>query len=114
MFGRGNARPSSCRGRAPARTARRAPPPGRDNPRGGASHAARSRAEPGSEESRMQIIPVLDLMGGRVVRGVAGRRSEYRALTSALTASSKPLDVARAFRLHFGLATLYVADLDAI
>jgi phosphoribosylformimino-5-aminoimidazole carboxamide ribotide isomerase len=62
----------------------------------------------------MRIVPALDLMGGRVVRGVAGRRSEYRPVASRLTASSAPLDVARAFLQHFGLTTLYVADLDAI
>ncbi len=62
----------------------------------------------------MQIIPVLDLMGGRVVRAVAGRREEYRPIVSRLTASSRPIDVARAFRSHFGLTVLYLADLDAI
>jgi phosphoribosylformimino-5-aminoimidazole carboxamide ribotide isomerase len=62
----------------------------------------------------MRIVPVLDLMGGRVVRGVAGRRSEYRPVAGPLTASSQPLGVARAFRLRFGLTELYVADLDAI
>ena len=62
----------------------------------------------------MRILPVLDLMGGEVVRGVAGRRREYRPVVSRLCASSRPVDVARAFRTHFGLDDLYVADLDAI
>ena len=62
----------------------------------------------------MRVIPVLDLMDGRVVRGVAGRRREYRPVVSRLSASDRPLDVARAFRLHLGLVALYVADLDAI
>jgi phosphoribosylformimino-5-aminoimidazole carboxamide ribotide isomerase len=62
----------------------------------------------------MRIIPVLDLLGGQVVRGVAGRRREYRPIVSCLTASARPLDVARAFRDHFGLHDLYLADLDAI
>jgi phosphoribosylformimino-5-aminoimidazole carboxamide ribotide isomerase len=62
----------------------------------------------------MRILPVLDLLGGQVVRGVAGRRQEYRPVVSRLTRSSRPLDVARAFRDHFGLTELYVADLDAI
>ncbi len=53
-------------------------------------------------------------MGGRVVRGVAGRRSEYRPVVSLLTASCQPLAVARAFRRSLDLTTLYVADLDAI
>jgi phosphoribosylformimino-5-aminoimidazole carboxamide ribotide isomerase len=62
----------------------------------------------------MRILPVLDLMNGVVVRGVAGRRAEYRPVRSRLTASCRPLDVAGAFRAHFGLAELYLADLDAI
>jgi phosphoribosylformimino-5-aminoimidazole carboxamide ribotide isomerase len=62
----------------------------------------------------MQILPVMDLLGGRVVRGVAGRRQEYRPVVSQLTSSSQPLDVAAAFRAHFGLNELYLADLEAI
>jgi phosphoribosylformimino-5-aminoimidazole carboxamide ribotide isomerase len=62
----------------------------------------------------VEIVAVLDLRGGVVVRGIAGRRAEYRPVVSTLTASSDPLEVARAFRDHLGLGTLYVADLDAI
>jgi phosphoribosylformimino-5-aminoimidazole carboxamide ribotide isomerase len=62
----------------------------------------------------MQLIPVIDLLGGVVVRGVAGRRDEYRPVTSALSPSADALDVARAFRETLGLDRLYVADLDAI
>jgi len=62
----------------------------------------------------MRILPVLDIMGGQVVRGIRGRRHEYRPIVSQLTPSSTPLDVARAIRHQFGLAELYVADLDAI
>ncbi len=62
----------------------------------------------------MRVIPVLDLMGGQVVRGIAGRRAEYRPIVSPLARTSSPLDVAQGFRDHFGLTTLYVADLDAI
>jgi phosphoribosylformimino-5-aminoimidazole carboxamide ribotide isomerase len=49
-----------------------------------------------------------------VVRGVAGRRQEYRPVLSRLTGSSTPYDVARAFAETFGLTELYLADLDAI
>src|SRR5689334_6070000 len=62
----------------------------------------------------MRIVPVLDVMGGLVVRGAGGRREEYRPVVSRLTASCAPLDVARAFREHYGLNELYIADLDAI
>jgi phosphoribosylformimino-5-aminoimidazole carboxamide ribotide isomerase len=62
----------------------------------------------------MRVIGVLDLMSGQVVRGVGGRRHDYRPVLSQLTASSRPLDVACAFREHFGLTELYLADLDAL
>lgn len=62
----------------------------------------------------MRIVPVLDLMNGQAVRGVGGRRAEYRPVVSRLTASAVPLAVAGAFREHFGLTDLYLADLDAI
>lgn len=62
----------------------------------------------------MRVVPVLDLKGGQVVRGVGGRREEYRSVVSRLTGSSAPADVATAFRDQFGLSELYVADLDAI
>jgi phosphoribosylformimino-5-aminoimidazole carboxamide ribotide isomerase len=62
----------------------------------------------------MRVLPVLDLLAGQVVRGVGGRRHEYRPVVSRLTPSCRPLDVAEAFRTRFGLRELYVADLDAI
>src|SRR4051794_27573303 len=62
----------------------------------------------------MRLIPVIDVMGGRVVRGIAGRRSEYAPWHSPLTPSADPLELARSFRERFGLSTLYLADLDAI
>jgi HisA/HisF family protein len=62
----------------------------------------------------MHIVPVLDVMHDEVVRGVGGRRQEYRPIVSRLTPSSRPLDVANALASHFGCRELYVADLDAI
>jgi phosphoribosylformimino-5-aminoimidazole carboxamide ribotide isomerase len=62
----------------------------------------------------MQILPVIDLLGGVVVRGIAGRRAEYRPIVSRLVDRPDPLEIARAFRRELGLDTLYVADLDAI
>ena len=62
----------------------------------------------------MQIIPVIDLLGGRVVRGIGGRRREYRPIESRLASGSDPGMIARAFVEHFGATTCYVADLDAI
>ncbi len=62
----------------------------------------------------MRILPVIDLMDGQVVRGVAGQRHRYAPMVSRLTASTQPVDVAQAFRAHFGFDELYLADLDAI
>lgn len=62
----------------------------------------------------MQIIPVIDLLGGQVVRGIGGRRSEYRPIESQLVAGSDPGAIAAAFVEHFAATTCYVADLDAI
>jgi phosphoribosylformimino-5-aminoimidazole carboxamide ribotide isomerase len=62
----------------------------------------------------MQVLPVLDVMAGQVVRGIGGQRDQYRPVVSKLTHSTHPLDVARALRAHFGLTELYLADLDAI
>ncbi|MBM82017.1 MAG: hisA/hisF family protein [Planctomycetaceae bacterium] len=60
------------------------------------------------------IIPVIDILNGVVVRGVAGKRSEYKPIVSRLTDRTDVLGVAEAFRQHFHVSRLYVADLDAI
>jgi phosphoribosylformimino-5-aminoimidazole carboxamide ribotide isomerase len=62
----------------------------------------------------MDVIPVIDLQHGLVVRGVAGRRAEYRPLTSTIVSSAEPGAVAEALVARFGFARAYVADLDAI
>lgn len=62
----------------------------------------------------MFVLPVIDLLNGIVVRGVAGQRSQYQPLKSTLTTSTLPLDVARSLRSSFGFIQFYLADLDAI
>jgi phosphoribosylformimino-5-aminoimidazole carboxamide ribotide isomerase len=62
----------------------------------------------------MRVIPVLDIKAGVVVRGIGGRRKEYRPIVSKLTNSCQPAIVARAFREQLGLEEIYLADLDAI
>jgi len=61
----------------------------------------------------MKIIPVIDVLEGRVVHAVRGRRKEYQPLKSNLCASTNPVDVAAALKA-LGFVELYVADLDAI
>jgi phosphoribosylformimino-5-aminoimidazole carboxamide ribotide isomerase len=62
----------------------------------------------------MRLIPVLDLLDGQVVRGVAGQRSAYRPVQSLLADGADPIVIARALRETLGADELYVADLDAI
>ena len=61
-----------------------------------------------------RIIPVLDVMGGQVVRAVGGRRDEYRPVVSKLTEATDPVTVAEALLTFTGADELYVADLDLI
>lgn len=62
----------------------------------------------------MKIIPVIDIKGGIVVRGVAGERDSYRPVQSRLTDGHGVIEVAEALRDAFDVNDLYVADLDAI
>ena len=61
----------------------------------------------------MRVIPVIDLMGGQVVRGVGGRRDEYRPIKTILAADARPATIGRALAAA-GFREAYVADLDAI
>jgi phosphoribosylformimino-5-aminoimidazole carboxamide ribotide isomerase len=61
-----------------------------------------------------ELIPVIDLMGGIVVRGVGGRRHEYAPIRSELCESQDPAAVARALIKAFHPRRVYLADLDAI
>lgn len=62
----------------------------------------------------LRLIPVLDIQRDEVVRGVGGRRSEYRLVESYLTESTEPFDVAEALVREFAPTEIYIADLDAI
>ncbi|MEJ8823367.1 HisA/HisF-related TIM barrel protein [Variovorax humicola] len=62
----------------------------------------------------MNLIPVIDLMQGQVVRAVRGDRQAYRPIVSRLCGSSDPVTVARILCDHCATHQLYVADLDAL
>lgn len=62
----------------------------------------------------LRVIPVIDLLGGQVVRGVAGRRKQYRPVESILCDGSSPSQVANALVREFSFSEVYVADLEAI
>jgi phosphoribosylformimino-5-aminoimidazole carboxamide ribotide isomerase len=61
-----------------------------------------------------EAIPVIDLMGGQVVRAQRGQRDHYQPLVSKLCASSEPLEVVRGLLALHPFRILYIADLDAI
>jgi phosphoribosylformimino-5-aminoimidazole carboxamide ribotide isomerase len=58
----------------------------------------------------MEVIPVLDIMGGIAVSGKSGRRDEYTSLKTVFADSSIPLEIAE----NLPYKKLYVADLDGI
>jgi phosphoribosylformimino-5-aminoimidazole carboxamide ribotide isomerase len=62
----------------------------------------------------MRIIPVIDLVDGRVVHAVKGERQYYQPVKSVLCNSHDPITIARAFRDRLKLSEIYIADLDAI
>ena len=62
----------------------------------------------------LQVIPVIDLMGGKVVHARKGDRGSYAPLESPLSPTSGAVDVVRGLFSVYPFSTLYVADLDAI
>jgi len=62
----------------------------------------------------LDILPVIDVRNGVVVRAVKGRRDLYRPIETPLSAGADPVAVASGLlRLH-PFDKLYIADLDAI
>jgi phosphoribosylformimino-5-aminoimidazole carboxamide ribotide isomerase len=62
----------------------------------------------------MQIIPVIDLMGGEAVHATGGERAGYRPISTPLCSTAEPLAVVRAYQALYPFEALYIADLDAI
>lgn len=62
----------------------------------------------------LDIVPVIDLMGGQVVHARAGERDAYRPLRSILAAGSSPVEVVDGLMALHPFRRLYIADLDAI
>ena len=62
----------------------------------------------------MQIIPVIDLRSGVVVRAQAGQRKDYRPIQSLLAKTCDPVEIVQGFFTLGYFDTLYIADLDAI
>ena len=62
----------------------------------------------------MQVLPVIDLKDGKVVRGVAGQRATYQPVESLLASDATASSIANAFAECLPVDAVYVADLDAI
>ena len=62
----------------------------------------------------MHVLPVIDLKGGLVVRGIGGERQHYGPIQSRLAANAAPANVSRGLVEHLDATEVYVADLDAI
>jgi phosphoribosylformimino-5-aminoimidazole carboxamide ribotide isomerase len=60
------------------------------------------------------VIPVIDLIGGRVVHAKHGDRTTYVPLNSPLCPSSNPIRVTEAYLSLYPFEYVYIADLDAI
>jgi len=59
----------------------------------------------------MQVIPVIDLKGDKVVHGVAGRRDEYEPIKSDLVSSALPAPVADALVQKVGASQAYLREI---
>lgn len=62
----------------------------------------------------MQLIPVIDILGNRVVHARRGQRDRYRPIESRLCHGSDPDTVVRALLNLYPFPVVYIADLDAI
>ncbi len=62
----------------------------------------------------MEVIPVLDLRGGRAVHARGGHREQYEVVQGVLGTGEDPIALATTLREQLGFASLYLADLDAI
>ena len=62
----------------------------------------------------MELVPVIDIKDGVVVRARGGQRADYRPIVTPLARGSAPADIVAAYLRLFPFRTIYVADLDAI
>jgi phosphoribosylformimino-5-aminoimidazole carboxamide ribotide isomerase len=65
-------------------------------------------------ERAIEVIPVIDLKGGAVVRTRHGSRHSYAPIVTPLARTSAPLDVVAGFLTVHPFHTIYAADLDRI
>jgi uncharacterized protein related to proFAR isomerase len=63
---------------------------------------------------RMEVIPVIDLKNGEVVRARRGERHLYEPISTPLAPTSRAAALIEGFLALHKFRTIYVADLDAI
>jgi len=66
------------------------------------------------QEWPIDVIPVIDLMSGQVVRARAGQREHYAPIQSPLVQGSDPTSILEALLQRCHAKKAYIADLDAI
>jgi len=64
--------------------------------------------------AKLHLIPVIDVLRGKVVHAREGRRAEYAPIQSSLCEGSEPRTVLAALLQLHPFRTVYFADLDAI
>lgn len=62
----------------------------------------------------MNVVPVLDIARGLVVRGIKGDRASYKPIETPLASGSEPAAITRALLGLYPFRKLYIADLDGI
>lgn len=62
----------------------------------------------------MRIIPVIDILDGKVVHAIRGQRNAYQPITSSLSRCSQPHNILQGFLGLYPFETFYIADLNAI
>lgn len=62
----------------------------------------------------MEIIPVIDIRQGQVVRAVRGLRQNYLPLQTSLCQGHSPENMVQSFIKLYPFKKIYIADLDAI
>jgi len=67
-----------------------------------------------TRSKQLDVIPVIDLKDGEVVRAQRGERHLYAPIRTPLSPTSRPADVVAGFLALHPFRTIYVADLDAI
>ena len=62
----------------------------------------------------MKIIPVIDILDGEVVHGIAGNRESYQPIESRLADSSLPERIVQGFLHLHPFERIYIADLNSL